>query len=192
MEDSIVLRRQPLLLLLFLALCSFASAQIPNGNVFFGYSYLRADLSSGQGSNLNGWEGSLEGKVFPMLGVVVDISGHYGGADVSLFCIRPGPCPPSAHLSGSEYNVLFGPRLSASISKFRPFGHVLIGLGHVSASGSGFSNSDSTFATVVGGGLDYRIVHGLAWRFQGDYLQTRFFSGRQDNARLSTGLVLKF
>jgi opacity protein-like surface antigen len=96
------------------------------------------------------------------------------------------------HISGSEYNVLFGPRLSASLGKFRPFGHVLIGLGHVSASGSGVSNSDSTFATVVGGGLDYRIVHAIGWRFQGEYLQTRFFNGRQDNARLSTGLVLNF
>ena len=188
-----MLKKQPLGWLLVLALSSFASAQIPKGNIFFGYSYLRADLSSGQGSNLNGWEGSLEGKVFPMLGVVVDISGHYGGANVQLFCeVLPGPCPPSVHISGSEYNVLFGPRLSASLGKFRPFGHVLIGLGHVSASGSGVSNSDSTFATVVGGGLDYRIVHAIGWRFQGEYLQTRFFNGRQDNARLSTGLVLNF
>lgn len=170
-----------ILLGVFVALASLASAQVPKGNIFVGYSYARGDLATGQSTNLNGWEASLEGKVFPFLGIVVDFSDHYGSANL-----------PIAHVDGSERNLLFGPRLSASVSKFRPFAQVLIGLGHVSASGGGFSNSDNTFATTVGGGLDYRIVHGIGWRFQGDYLQTRFFSGRQDNARFSTGLVLNF
>lgn len=175
---------------LLFAFTSFATAQIPKGNIFFGYSYARGDLAVGQGSNLNGWEGSLEGKVFPLLGIVADFSGHYGGADVPIPC--PGPACPTVHVSGSEHNVLFGPRVSVSVGKFRPFANVLVGVGHVSASAAGLSDSDTSFATALGGGLDYRLIHGIAWRFQGDYLQTRFFSGRQDNARLSTGLVLNF
>jgi hypothetical protein len=179
--------------LLFFALTSFAAAQIPKGNLFLGYSYARGDLATGRSSNLNGWEGSLEGNVFPLLGIVADFSGHYGGADVPIICpLPPGPPCSSVHISGSEHNVLFGPRLSASVGKFRPFAEVLVGVGHVSASGSGVSSSDTSFATAVGGGLDYRLIHGVAWRFQGDYLQTRFFSGRQDNTRLSTGIVLNF
>jgi opacity protein-like surface antigen len=169
---------------------SFAAAQIPKGNVFFGYSYAHADLVPGQGSNLNGWEGSLEGKVFPLLGIVADFSGHYGGVKVPILC--PGPPCPSVHFSGNEKNVLFGPRLSTSIGKFRPFVEALVGVGHVSASATGVSNSNTSLATALGGGLDYRIIHGIAWRFQGDYLQTRFFSSRQDNARISTGIVFNF
>ena len=185
-----MLQRKLFLSILLLSLTSFASAQVPKGNIFFGYSYVRGDLANGQGSNLNGWEGSLEGKVFPLLGIVADFSGHYGGANIPILC--PELTCPSVHISGHEYNVLFGPRLSASVGKFRPFAQVLIGVGHVSASGSGASSSDTSFATVLGGGLDYRLIHGVAWRFQGDYLQTRFFSGRQDNARFSTGIVFNF
>src|SRR6266481_1365619 len=189
-QEGFVSKSTLFLPLLFCAYTSFAIAQVPKGNVFFGYSYARADLVRGQSSNLNGWEGSLEGKVFPLLGIVADFSGHYGGADVPIIC--PGPPCASVHFSGNEKNVLFGPRLSVSVGKFRPFAQVLVGVGHVSASATGISNSDTSFATALGGGLDYRLIHGVAWRFQGDYLQTRFFGGRQDNTRLSTGIVLNF
>jgi opacity protein-like surface antigen len=175
--------------LLFLAFTSLATAQVPKGNIFFGYSYAHADLTAGHSSNLNGWEGSLEGKVFPLLGIVADFSGHYGGVDVPLFC--PGPCG-SVHLSGNEKNVLFGPRLSVSVGKLRPFAEVLVGVGHVSASGSGASNSDTSLATAVGGGVDYHLVPLIALRIQADYFQTRFFSTRQDNARIATGIVFNF
>jgi opacity protein-like surface antigen len=182
-----VLPRKLFLLFFFFTLSSLASAQIPKGNIFFGYSYARGDLATGQSSNLNGWEASLEGKVFPLLGIVVDGSGHYGGTNV---CPVPGACSP--HISGSEHNILFGPRISMRVAKFRPFAHALIGVGHVSASGGGFSSSDTSFATALGGGLDYHLIPAFSWRFQGDYLQTRFFSGRQDNFRFSTGIVFNF
>jgi hypothetical protein len=44
----------------------------------------------------------------------------------------------------------------------------------------------------LGGGIDYRLIHGIGLRVQGDMLQTRFFSGTQNNFRLSTGIVLHF
>ena len=63
-----------------------ASAQIPTrGNVFFGYSYGSADFSSTNRTNLNGWNGSLEGKVLPWVGFVADFSGLYGSQDSSPF-----------------------------------------------------------------------------------------------------------
>lgn len=169
----------------FFVLSSIAAAQVPKGNIFFGYSYVTADLNVNDRSNLNGWEGSLEGKVLPFVGIVADLSGHYGSNNF----------PSSAgtiHVNGSEHNFMFGPRVSTSIGKFRPFVHALIGAGHVSVSTTGFSASDTSLATAIGGGLDYHLFPALAWRFQGDYLQTRFFSNTQNNARLSTGIVLNF
>ena len=57
------------------SLPSLAAAQIPtSGNVFFGYSYLNADLSSLGRSNFNGYNASLEGKIFPWVGLVADFS----------------------------------------------------------------------------------------------------------------------
>ena len=70
---------------ILLLLPSAALAQIPSrGNVFFGYSYGRADFSSNGRTNLNGWNGSLEGKVLPWIGFVVDLSGLYGSQDIPV------------------------------------------------------------------------------------------------------------
>ncbi len=147
-----------------------AAAQIPTkGNIFFGYSYNRADFNGAGHSNLNGWDGSLEGKVAPWIGLVVDISGHYGSND-------------------SVHNVIFGPRVSVPVGRLTPFAHALFGVGHFSTTGS----SDTSFSDAIGGGVDYRLIHGIGWRFQADALQTRFFHNTQDDFRFSTGIVLHF
>jgi opacity protein-like surface antigen len=180
-----VRKKYLLVVLALFAFASFASAQVPKGNAFFGYSYASADLNHNNRSNLNGWEASLEGKFLPFIGIVADLSGHYGTNDF----------PSSTtifHVDGREYNFLFGPRVSVSVGRIRPFAHALFGAGHVSVEGQGYSASDTAFSTALGGGLDFHLFPALAWRFQGDYLQTRFFGNKQDNGRFSTGIVLNF
>ncbi|HET6181120.1 MAG TPA: outer membrane beta-barrel protein [Candidatus Sulfotelmatobacter sp.] len=174
--------------LALLTLSALAAAQVPtSGNVFFGYSYYNTDLSSFDRSNTHGWEGSLEGRVFPHVGIVVDLGGHYGSQNFPVICTGPGPCTFNANVS--EHNVLFGPRVSASIGRFRPFAEAMFGVGHVNANAAG---SDTSFATALGGGIDYRIIRPIAWRFQGDYVRTHFFGTAQNNLQLSTGIVLRF
>jgi opacity protein-like surface antigen len=172
-------------LVLSCALSSVAVAQIPKGNIFVGYSYASADLNHNDRSNLNGWEGSLEGKFLPWVGIVADINGLYGTNNF----------PSSTQIfnvDAKEYNYLFGPRVSVSVGKIRPFAHALFGAGHVSVSTTGYSASDTAFAEALGGGFDYKLVPLISWRVQGDYLQTRFFSNTQNNGRFSTGIVLNF
>jgi Outer membrane protein beta-barrel domain len=167
-----------------LALSVASAAQIPtSGNVFFGYSYNRADFNAAGNTNLNGWNGSLEGKFLPWVGMVADLSGHYGSRELSS----------GISASTSLYSFLFGPRLSVSVRRFTPFAHALIGASHISENANAAGSSSSTsFAEALGGGIDYRLIHGIAWRFQGDLLQTRFFSNTQSDFRFSTGLVLRF
>lgn len=185
--------------LIWIALAtSFAGAQIPTaGNIFFGYSNSGGDVFYPGGgvshNRFNGWEGSLEGKFLPWIGIVADVSGHYGSANRMI----PLPvCTPSCNFVASanarRYTVLFGPRVSVSVGKFTPFAHALVGAAHVTDSGGGLSNSDTSLATAIGGGLDYKLIKGIAWRFQGDELYTRFFDGRQNHFRFSTGIVLRF
>jgi opacity protein-like surface antigen len=88
-------------------------------------------------------------------------------------------------------DVMFGPRLSFPIGKFRPFGEAMFGVGHVNT-GQGISTSDTALATAVGGGLDYKIIRILALRAEADYVQTRFFGTTQNDFRLSTGIVFRF
>ncbi len=174
-----------------LLFASLATAQIPTkGNAFFGYSYYNTDLSSIGRANTNGWEGSLEGKVIPFLGFVADVDGHYGsqnfvGSVCGLSCV-----PVGFNADVTEHNYLFGPRVSFSVGKFRPFAEALFGAAHVDVNNG--VGSDTSFATAIGGGLDYKIIKPVAWRFEGDYVQTRFFGTTQDNVRISTGIVFRF
>ncbi len=171
---------------------TLAAAQVPtSGNVFFGYSYYHTNISAVDSANTNGWEASFEGKVLPFIGIVADFSQNYGSENFPIACPALSPplnCPANA-INIHEQNYLFGPRVSASVGKLRPFVEALFGGGHLSTNGVG---SDTSFATALGGGLDYRIIRPIAWRFQGDYVQTRFFGNTQNNVRISTGIVLRF
>ena len=173
------MRKPVIIALSLLLLVGLAAAQIPtSGNIFVGYSYYNTDLSNISRANANGWEGTLEGKVLPWVGIIADFSGEYGSEDF-----------PTVSVNVNEHIVLFGPRLSASVGRWRPFAQAMLGVGHVNASAFG---ADTSFTTALGVGLDYRLIRAVAWRFQGDYLHTRFFGTRQNGARVSTGIVFRF
>ncbi len=174
---------------LILLFAPLAVGQIPtSGNIFVGYSYYNTNIAPNRGG-LNGWDASLEGKVFPLLGIVADFSGNYGSLNfhtLNVTCPTTG-CP--TNISTHVDNVLFGPRLSVSVGKFRPFAEAMVGVAHANTNGAG---SDTSFNAALGGGLDYHIFHLLAWRFEGDYVRTSLFSRTQDNVRFSTGIVFRF
>jgi opacity protein-like surface antigen len=170
-----------------------ANAQLPGGNVFLGYSYentnsstLDLDLSR---ANLHGWEASFEGKVLPWIGIVADVAGHYG----SQSFVQPTPNgPQNINVTGHQQEYLFGPRLSVPVGRVTPFAEVMVGLAHIHTGGTLPGPSNTSFATAVGGGIDYRVVRPLALRVEGDYIRTKFFSATQNNLRLSAGIVLRF
>lgn len=167
---------------LFLALfAGAASAQIPTrGNMFFGYSYDRTPIVQNDGSNLNGWDATLEGKFAPWVGLVVDIDGHYGRRNFG-----------SASADVAAHNFLFGPRVSVQVERFRPFAELLFGAGHISRS-NGISDSNTSFANGLGGGLDYRIAGPVTLRGQLDWINTRFYGQGQNGVRFSTGVAIHF
>lgn len=204
------MRTTPLTLPLILAMATAGAAQIPTaGNVFFGYSYSRSEVFSGRpaapalgflqppsrSSNFNGWEASAEGKFLPFLGVEIDVSQRYASQSFTAVCLLPPgnpACGPATQTVNSRvFTGMIGPRVSVPIGRFTPFAHALFGGAHISDTKAA-SNSDTSFSTAIGGGIDYKLVKGVAWRFQGDALHTRFFGAGQNNLRLSTGLVLRF
>jgi opacity protein-like surface antigen len=193
------MRKTPYIMLAVFLLASWAAAQIPAaGNIFIGYSFENTDwkgISSGLGRpNLNGWEASLEGKVFPHLGIVTDFSGHYGSESFTAFA--PGPVgtggPITVNVTGHEWELLFGPRLSLPVGNWTPFAEGMFGLAHIHNGGTLPTSANTSFATAIGGGLDYRLIKLVALRLEVDYVKTRFFNTTQDNLRLSPGLVLRF
>jgi hypothetical protein len=81
------MRKSGLIVFALLLLADLASAQVPSGNVFFGYSYYNTDLSSIDRANTNGWEASVEGKILPFIGFVADFDAHYGSQNFQGACI---------------------------------------------------------------------------------------------------------
>jgi len=186
------MRVRSLSIALFCLVSMAARGQIPTrGTIFLGYSYMSADNNVGSRPNLNGWNGLLEGKFLPWVGIVADLSGQYGSSDISLAC--PQTCPTS-HPSEHMLNVLFGPQVSVPVGKLTPFAHILGGVSHVNIGSTSLTSSasDTSFGDAFGGGFDYKLVPMIAWRVQADLLQTRFFSNTQNNFRLATGIAFHF
>jgi outer membrane immunogenic protein len=170
-------------LLLF---AGIASAQdLSKVEVFGGYSYVHASVSGAVPSetdNLNGGSASIAYNVLPWLGAVADFGGYQGSA---------------SGVNGNVYTYLFGPKISYHHGPITPFAQALFGGAHVTT-GSSFDlgASENSFAVAVGGGLDWNATSHIGIRLvQAEYLMTQFTDGinnRQNNARISTGVVFRF
>lgn len=177
---------------------SLANAQLPSGNVFVGFSYERSNSTAfgpnlvrttATSPNLHGWEASVDGKIFPFIGIVGDISGHYG---TQSFTQASSNGVQTMNVTGHEQEYLVGPRLSVPLGNFTPFAEAMVGAAHIHTGGTLPGPSNTSFATALGGGLDYRLFGPIAARIEGDYLRTSFFSSTQNNFRLAVGGVFRF
>jgi hypothetical protein len=164
-----------------------AKSQLPNhGNIFFGYTHAgvshcevpafgtttSCDAVSSAASNLTGWNASVEKMYLRYFGAVADFSGQYGNV--------------------SQGNFLFGIRGGASIGRFRPYGHAMIGAVRVSGDASAGSTPETSFAEDLGLGIDTRLARLWSWRNQIDALKTGSPEFERRNLRLSSGFVMRF
>jgi hypothetical protein len=172
-EEISMIRRLSLLLVLVFLGSDRAQAQLADNrvDVFGGYSYMR--LRTSPAANFNGWELAGQYRFNNWLGGVADVDGHYGKL---------------AGVSSTVHTFLFGPQVSWP-ARVSPFAHVLVGGAHLG--GGGFS--DTSFSAAFGAGIDTRIARSISWRIiQGDFLPTHFVGGTQTNARVTTGIVVRF
>lgn len=168
--------------------------------LFGGYSFVRAPVTFTQSVgtcalpcvpftttptlNQNGWEASGAWRVLGPLSLAADFGGTTGSFQGA-----------TTHLN----TYLFGPQLRLP-GPIGLFGHALVGDAHESIhagiSGAGLSTfgpTQNSIATALGGGLDLRLLPFISVRaFQLDYLYTHFHSRRQNQPRISVGLVLHF
>ena len=124
--------------------------------------------------NAVGWNGSVTGNFKHVLGITADFSGVYN----------------SHRIDSSTYTYTLGPVLTARLPVVQPFVHALFGGATLSSAGS----NTTSFAMLVGGGLDLGLRKGLGIRlFQADWLMTQFGDQTQDKqGRVSAGIVIKF
>jgi outer membrane protein OmpA-like peptidoglycan-associated protein len=158
------------------------------------YDYISfAPGSPFENFNNHGGSGSFTYNFSRWLGLTGELGGYQFSRN--LFPLTGS----SAEASGGIVSYLFGPRLSwRKFDRFVPFGEFLAGGTHAGVELAGV-NGQSSFAIATGGGLDIVLTRNVAWRFaQLDYLMTTHSgpalgpSGRQNNFRAATGLVLRF
>jgi hypothetical protein len=176
------MRRFFVVLGLLLAVSVPAMAQdTPQGEIFGGFSYLRA----GRGANINmsGWQASGAVNLNDWFGIAVDTSGVYEG--------RPG-------VKFSLHSVVGGPRFTyRKEERTAPFVHGLLGVTRANEDfhllvGSTVSEPTTTFTAVFGGGMDVKIGESWALRAgQLDWVITKFRNTRQSNFRYSVGIVYR-
>jgi hypothetical protein len=160
--------RKLVILLGLIFLMSLTARAQDKGEWFGGYSYERFRTSPSR--NLNGWEISGQYKFAAWLGGIADVGAHYSSQ------IR-------------TVSLMVGPQVSfpAGIS---PFFHVRIGRDKPIRAGG---ISDISFSPALGGGIDMLLAPGISWRvIQADDAVTCFFGGTQNDARISSGIVIRF
>lgn len=202
---------------LALAIPAVVSAQkVPRFEVFGGYSYGWINgyvangslLGSGTGTypfpsfGSKGWTGSVAFNATRWFAVVADIGGLYA---MPTRTISGMPITIGMH----ERSYLFGPRFSNRFGRWTVFAHALAGEAHASVLIGGpevltpIGIVDTKWAIALGAGVDFTVYrprgqgHGagqeLAIRLgQADWLRTNLVGSRQDNVRISTGVVFRF
>jgi hypothetical protein len=162
------------------------------------FSYINFCPCSFRNFNELGATGSFAYNVNRWLGLVAEVGGYHFDRQIPI--LDPVTNTESLNtISGNMQTYLFGPRLNwRRFDHFVPFGEVLFGAAHGSSQVTG-DKTQGAFAMAVGGGVDVVLTRYLTWRFvQADYLMTNFSgsllspSGRQNNFRIGTGLVLRW
>jgi opacity protein-like surface antigen len=169
--------RKFLLLVPLLVLPVSAVAQeLPRVEVFMGYSNLSANLNASS-FNMNGVNFSAAENLNSWFGGALDFSTHFGTENGFKI---------------NTQSLTYGPVFSyRKVKHVVAFGHGLLGAERGGREYLNISKPEERFGMYVGGGLDVKVRPNVALRLiQADYLMTRFSGHRQDNMRLSAGIVL--
>ena len=161
--------------------------EAPKVDLFFGYSYARANPGDGfEGFDNHGGSASAAFNLNRWFGLVADFGG-YRFTEVLGFPVK-----------GNIFSYLFGPRFSyRQNDRLTPFAQVLFGGARISGSAFGISDSENSFAMTAGAGVDLNVHRHVAIRLvQTEYFLTRFtgISGSretQNNMRISAGIVFR-
>lgn len=193
-----------------------SSDDYPGFELYAGFSHNRLEtvlagsplIRSEGRAGFNGFDLAVTRNVSRYVGVQFDFAGHYGDETFRPPCLAPCPDPPpDARLNSSLYTFLGGVQIkdNARDVRFKPFARALVGAARLNRSKDPFdgldkappcvfgdppcNKSDSGFAGVLGGGLDFQINRRLDIRLiQFDYNPMRLNGTTLHNARIGFGL----
>ena len=177
---------------------SFSYAQSDDYNkvdIYAGFSHARVDFG-GDYEGFNGVEGAVTGNISRYVGLKGDYAFHR-----KSFNFIPG-----VDIDARTHTLVGGVQFkdNSKETKLKPFAHLMAGFTHAKADVDPvaciavigqpcpFSQSDSGFAGVIGGGVDIKISPRVDFRaIQLDYNPTRLGGETQHNFRVGIGLVFR-
>ena len=179
---------------------------VPRFDLFVGYSNFREWSAGG---NRIGWLSGGSTSLAVNLNRYFGLVGDFGGYGANSFGPGAPPIGAQVNASGTVFTYMFGPRLSLRHERFTPFAQALFGGVHASnvtlngCSGIGCVPlpSENSFTMTAGAGLDITLTRHVVFRLiQAEYVLTDFRNPyllaaptqRQNDMRLSTGLVFRF
>ena len=175
-------------LMVLMPLAMMAQDEIPQAEIYTGYSYLRLNKV-----DFNGWNVSIAGNINRHLAFVGDVSGLYNSETRDVTGIQTDS-------KSSVYSILAGPRISDTKGRWTPFVHLLGGWSRLNTEStsvtptSTFSTdlSQNGFGLAAGAGIDFNLNSGVTIRIvQADYLLLRSSGQKNEGARVSVGLVFR-
>ena len=167
-----------LLLTLLLSLSVPVFAQGPRAEVSGGYSFVRDQEIE---MNFQGWLASVTGNYNKWFGIEGEVGGNYNTTQVR-----------GTNIDMSIHSFAGGPHFSSRMSNglgVAPFGHVLVGAAHASASFFGLGGSTTHFLLEPGGGINYWFRNNLGIRLGGDYRRIFSDNGDTNQFRFHAGVV---
>ncbi len=173
-------------------------AEQPKNEFFAGYSFHSADINTltvdPRRTGQNGVNLEYTRNITRHIGITGDASVHFhrdtSSTGVGTFTSKR-----------DQYFLLGGLQFkTANGKRVQPFAHALFGASlfrgftsDIRTSGNVYTFDDATsLAMAFGGGVDVRVNKRIDLRLiQADYAPTFFGSGRQNNFRLSVGIIFK-
>src|SRR5271157_5329943 len=83
-----------------------------------------------------------------------------------------------------------GIRIGSRRARWEPWGHALVGGGHLQPQTA--DSSKDALTVQAGGGVDFRLHARLSLRAEGDYVFSTFFSQHQNDYQGAAGIVFHF
>jgi hypothetical protein len=178
---------------------SYSFAQNTDYNkvdIYAGFSHARVDFGGFDYEGFNGVEGAVTGNISRYIGLKGDYAFHRKSFDFV----------PGVDIDARTHTLVGGVQIkdNSTETKVKPFAHFMAGFAHAKAdvdpvgciavigAPCPFSQSDSGFAGIIGGGLDIRVSPRVDVRaIQFDYNPTRLGGETQHNFRIGVGLVFR-
>jgi len=161
----------------------------PKYEIGLSYSWLHVNSANSDFQRTgNGGSGYLEYNLNKTIGLVGDFGGYAN--------TRTG-------INDKALTYLFGPRFNWRHARLNPYVQFLFGGAYAWAGPNGNSNTQNSFATAAGGGLDVKWTDHIAIKpIQIEYVMTQFdsaplggsttrFGDHQNDLRYSAGVVFQ-